>query len=86
MYSDKPPTRHLLPRIEAPEPPMSTPSRINLSNRIRATLEEEITSGALVAGSRIDEQALMARFEVSRTPAREALLQLRSTSSTFGDA
>ncbi|CAN7336122.1 GntR family transcriptional regulator [Rhizobacter sp. LjRoot28] len=57
---------------------MSTPSRINLSNRIRATLEEEITSGALVAGSRIDEQALMARFEVSRTPAREALLQLLS--------
>lgn len=57
---------------------MSTPSRTNLSHRIRATLEEEITSGVLVAGSRIDEQALMTRFEVSRTPAREALLQLLS--------
>ena len=57
---------------------MPNPSRVNLSDRIRATLEAEITSGALGAGSRIDEQALMARFEVSRTPAREALLQLMS--------
>lgn len=52
--------------------------RINLSDKIRAALEAEITSGQLVAGSRIDEQALMDRFEVSRTPAREALLQLMS--------
>ncbi len=58
---------------------MAPPSgRINLSDKIRAALEAEITSGELTAGSRIDEQALMDRFEVSRTPAREALLQLMS--------
>jgi DNA-binding GntR family transcriptional regulator len=57
---------------------MPPSARINLSDKIRAALEAEITSGHLVAGSRIDEQALMERFEVSRTPAREALLQLMS--------
>ena len=57
-------------------PPSS--SRINLSDKIRATLEAEITAGQLTAGSRIDEQMLMERFEVSRTPAREALMQLMS--------
>ena len=58
--------------------PPSSSSRINLSDKIRAALEAEITSGQLIAGSRIDEQELMERFEVSRTPAREALLQLIS--------
>lgn len=52
--------------------------RINLSDKIREALESEITSGALNPGSRIDEQELMDRFEVSRTPAREAILQLVS--------
>ena len=58
---------------------MPPSNRINLSDKIRAALEAEITSGQLTAGSRIDEQALMDRFEVSRTPAREALLQLMSS-------
>ena len=56
----------------------SSRPRVNLSDKIRAALEAEISSGQLVAGARIDEQALMERFEVSRTPAREALLQLVS--------
>lgn len=58
---------------------MAPSNRINLSDKIRAALEAEITTGHLVAGSRIDEQALMDRFEVSRTPAREAILQLMSS-------
>jgi DNA-binding GntR family transcriptional regulator len=53
-------------------------SRITLSDKIRAAIEAEITSGQLSAGSRIDEQMLMDRFDVSRTPAREALLGLMS--------
>lgn len=57
---------------------ISPRTRVNLSDKIRAALEAEITSGQLVAGARIDEQELMERFEVSRTPAREALLQLIS--------
>lgn len=52
--------------------------RVNLSDRIREAIEAEIVSGKLYAGSRIDEQELMERFNVSRTPAREAIQQLAS--------
>lgn len=57
---------------------MSSAARVNLSDKIRQAIEAEISTGRLTAGARIDEQALMERFEVSRTPAREALLQLMS--------
>jgi DNA-binding GntR family transcriptional regulator len=57
---------------------MATSNRINLSDQIRETLESEIGSGKLYAGCRIDEQELMERFNVSRTPAREAIQQLAS--------
>jgi len=50
--------------------------RINLSDRIREAVEAEIEAGRLTAGDRVDEQELMERFEVSRTPAREAIQQL----------
>ena len=43
---------------------------------IRATLQDEIESGKLPPGAPLDERALAARFEVSRTPVREALQQL----------
>jgi DNA-binding GntR family transcriptional regulator len=43
---------------------------------IRATLQEEIESGKLKPGATLDERALAARFDVSRTPVREALQQL----------
>lgn len=55
---------------------MATSSRVNLSDKIREALEGEILSGKLYAGSRVDEQELMERFNVSRTPAREAIQQL----------
>ena len=57
---------------------MTQAPRVNLSDKIRATLEAEIASGQLPPGSRIEEQALMDRFGVSRTPAREAVLLLSS--------
>jgi DNA-binding GntR family transcriptional regulator len=41
-------------------------------------MEEEIATGALRPGTRLDEAALAERFGVSRTPVREALLQLAS--------
>jgi DNA-binding GntR family transcriptional regulator len=47
-----------------------------LSDRIRNALTDEITSGALVAGSALEEQQLADRFGASRTPVREALRQL----------
>ncbi|CAN5748104.1 GntR family transcriptional regulator [soil metagenome] len=57
---------------------MTQAPRINLSDKIRATIEAEIESGQLAPGARLDEQSLMDRFGVSRTPAREAVLQLVS--------
>lgn len=38
------------------------------SEAIRQTLEEEIASGQLVPGDRLEEVALAERFGVSRTP------------------
>lgn len=45
---------------------------------IAAFLRAEITQGALLPGQRIEEQGLAARFGVSKTPVREALIQLAS--------
>jgi DNA-binding GntR family transcriptional regulator len=46
---------------------------------LRDVLEDEIVTGRLRPGMRLDEQSLAARFAVSRTPVREAIMQLAST-------
>jgi DNA-binding GntR family transcriptional regulator len=46
---------------------------------LRDQLEQDIVTGRLRPGERLDEQSLAARFNVSRTPIREALMQLAST-------
>ena len=46
---------------------------------LRQTIETEIVDGRLALGSRLDETELAERFGVSRTPIREALLQLAMT-------
>jgi len=58
-------------------------SRIKRSTRaeiVCRSLEDEIVSGALAPGTRLEEKALAARFRMSRTPVREALQQLVSKS------
>jgi DNA-binding GntR family transcriptional regulator len=50
-----------------------------LSDRIRNVLIDEIASGALAAGSALEEQQLADRFGASRTPVREALRQLAAS-------
>ena len=46
------------------------------SDRVHAALRQEILQLALAPGARLDEAALSARFAVSRTPVREALIRL----------
>jgi DNA-binding GntR family transcriptional regulator len=43
---------------------------------VRSAIESDIFSGRLRPGSRIDEAEIAERFAVSRTPVREAMLQL----------
>lgn len=49
------------------------------SNELRDEIENDILVGRYRPGERLDEQTLARRFEVSRTPIREALLQLQSS-------
>lgn len=42
-------------------------------------IEQEIITGVLRPGEKLSEEALCQRFDVSRTPVREALLKLSST-------
>ena len=53
--------------------------RVRASETLRLELESEIATGQLLPGDRIDEQGIAKRFDVSRTPAREALLQLATS-------
>ncbi|GJD51181.1 hypothetical protein OPKNFCMD_3933 [Methylobacterium crusticola] len=52
---------------------------MNHAQRLRQTIEDEIVDGVLRPGDRLDEVQLAERFGVSRTPIREALLQLAVT-------
>lgn len=47
-----------------------------LSEQLRETIEERIATGRYLPGMRLDETELANEFEVSRTPIREALIQL----------
>jgi DNA-binding GntR family transcriptional regulator len=49
---------------------------VRRADALREQLEQDIVTGALRPGERLDEQGLAARFGVSRTPIREALMQL----------
>ncbi len=61
----------------APNPADNEPPR--LANQLADQLAERIAMGDYLPGSRLDEVDLAERFGVSRTPVREALIQLGST-------
>jgi DNA-binding GntR family transcriptional regulator len=71
-----------MPRPTATLPPAGddtpddTRPRHGRAGDIRAVLQNEIETGRLPPGGLLDERALAARFNVSRTPVREALQQL----------
>ena len=52
----------------------------NATDRIKSDLAEKIGQGILVPGEPIDENEIAARYGVSKTPVREALLQLKAQS------
>lgn len=49
---------------------------MKISDQLRESIEEQIATGELLPGSAIDEFTLAEKHGVSRTPAREALIQL----------
>ena len=51
---------------------------MKVSDQIRLYLEEAISKGDLLPGDAIDESALAEQFGVSKTPIREALIQLQA--------
>lgn len=57
-----------------PHPPPPT----RLSEQLGEQIEERIVTGQYTPGTRLDEQELAESFGVSRTPIREALIQLAS--------
>ena len=48
------------------------------SEQLRESIEERIATGIYLPGTRLDETELASEFGVSRTPIREALIQLSS--------
>ena len=51
---------------------------MKVSDQIRIRIESAIASGELLPGDAIDDVALARQYKVSRTPVREALLQLQA--------
>lgn len=51
-------------------------ARVTHASAVRMALESDIFMGRLLPGTPIDEDELAERFNVSRTPVREAMLQL----------
>ena len=52
------------------------PGHVRRSDRLLEIIEERIVTGDYPPGTRLDETELAGEFEVSRTPIREALMQL----------
>jgi DNA-binding GntR family transcriptional regulator len=57
---------------------MRNQPKTRLADELRRAIEAEIVSGQLAPSSRLEEATLAQRFKVSRTPVREALMQLAS--------
>jgi len=51
---------------------------MKVSDQIRLRIESAIASGELLPGDAIDDVALAGHYKVSRTPVREALIQLQA--------
>lgn len=62
-----------------PEPSAPRPQPRTRTEVLRRQLADEIVSGVLEPGTPLDEHAIAQRFNVSRTPVREAIRQLAAS-------
>ena len=51
-------------------------TKISLAEQARNALLEEIVNGFLAAGTRLTEESISSRYQISRTPVRDALRRL----------
>lgn len=58
------------------QPLTAEPKAVGKVGRLRDAIEQDIVTGVYAPGDRLDETDLAARHNVSRTPIREALMQL----------
>ena len=61
------------------EAPAVARPRLTRAEELRLQLADEIVRGALAPGAALDETALARRFQVSRTPVREAIRLLAAS-------
>src|SRR5678815_3561075 len=66
----------VVPRVDRPS---SLVDKVTRAEELRLQLADEIVRGTLPPGAGLDETDLARRFNVSRTPVREALRQLAAS-------
>lgn len=76
MTGSAPPTHHEGQSPSAVVPLGAQLMRKSLSRQLYETLEESIIEGRLQPGTRLGEDAVATAFGVSRSPAREAIVEL----------
>ena len=76
---DVPATGRAEPTVRRVDRPSPQQAKITRAEELRLQLADEIVRGALAPGAALDETDIARRFNVSRTPVREALRQLAAS-------